>query len=162
MVYSSHPDHIYLTEVHSMFYLARLDCNKLETVVLAIDTSLLDESCFYPDEDYAAMIQYIEDGAPKPTRRQDDIRDILAARDRIEDYKHFWFASLRGYGNVAYRGTIPVKAISLAVPTIQACTGNFVHFSLKSDYLLAGYPLYANQARETQAEFLKMPEAVPA
>jgi hypothetical protein len=52
-----------------------------------------------------------------------------------------WAASLEGYGNVAYRGTVHPSAIKRAAPDFAACSGNNALFVLHGDYLLAAYPV---------------------
>jgi len=152
---SSHPDHVYMTEFSTMFYLARLACAVRSTTVLAIDTSRLDQSLLYPDEDYAALMLSLSDGGLWSTNREGRVKGVTVTRDNIEEHRHLWFASLKGFGNVAYRGIISPTAIQKAIPDLSGCISNFGNFTLKSDYLLAAYPFTNKQVKESHEQLLE-------
>jgi hypothetical protein len=158
---SSHPDHVYMTEGNVCFYLSRMGRTaQTSLTVLAIDTSRLDESLLYPDEDYAALCAgHIANGNwhdNSDTYRE----EITAARDSIENHKHLWGASLRGYGNVAYRGIIPPTALRKATKDFSVSDA-FDLIMVGGDYMVAAYPIAKDIADKFRDRLLGKPEEIP-
>jgi hypothetical protein len=155
---SSHPDHVYMTEVHLPFYLARLGGKGKPLTILAIDTSQLHESLLYPDEDYAALALEATERRPRvnSTKRTPICRTdtVIEVRDHIEEFKHLWSASVVGFGNVAYRGIVPPTAIKKVTPSISDALENQRKFTIESDYLMVAYPLISNDIISLRDELL--------
>jgi hypothetical protein len=158
---SSHPDHVYMTEANVCFYLSRMGRTaQTSLTVLAVDTSQLDEALLYPDEDYAALCaNHIANGNwhdDSDTYRE----EITAARDSIENHKHLWGASLRGYGNVAYRGIIPPSALWKATRDFSAkdALGPIL---VGGDYMVAAYPIAKDIVGKFRDRLLGKTEEIP-
>jgi hypothetical protein len=75
-------------------------------VVVEIELAALDESLFYPDEDFIShalltggqLVADLERGHKK-------------ARSELRRFQHLWHGSLLRFGNFAYRGTVPTAAL---------------------------------------------------
>lgn len=136
---SSHPEHVYLTEGNMVYYLHLLwgkGESRPEMAVIEVDTAALGVNRFHPDEDWVARYT-----APMGRTYSDveTIEDTMHARDTIEEYKYLAKACLTGYGNIAYRGTIPPSA--LRVMRLQ-CN---IQILMYADYTLAAYPYFRDE-----------------
>lgn len=128
---SSHPDHVYLTEGNMFFYMSRIWTQREypELAVVEIDTAKLDRTLLFPDEDYIGY--KIGGGFEQST---------TTARDDIDQFQNLWKASLAGYGNVAYRGTVPAAAITRV--TQFHCLPDIL---LSGDYAQQAYPYFRGE-----------------
>jgi len=99
----SHKDLVYLTTTYPFYFaIAASPRHAARFVALEINLEKLDESRIFPDEDfvYHALTKQVKNVSH------------AAVRDSLESYRHHWQDSLNYLGNVAYRGTIPVSAIT--------------------------------------------------
>jgi len=113
---------VYLTRAFGLKFAINALCNGPEpgaaerALVLRVDTSLLDVSCIYPDEDYIAETLYA------PT----NLHELTEALGRInlEDHRSKAADCLKRLGNCAYKGTIERNAIvkCALIPTRQCPT----------------------------------------
>jgi hypothetical protein len=137
---SSHEDAVYLTEGNIALYLNRLKSTDLAVIV--VDPSLLDETKFYPDEDWlACFLGMSKSGFWSYTDENSQakrIKETLIARNNLSAYQSHWRGSLAGFGNVSYKGMIPPDAIKRVVRHPDRF---YEKDPLRGDYLLAAYPL---------------------
>ena len=70
-----------------------------DPVVFEIDTDLLEEENFFPDEDFIAQ-------------GLKDIKNHAKYRKDLERYQCHWKLSVEKLGNCCYKGVIPAKAIT--------------------------------------------------
>lgn len=98
----SHPDMVYLSTAYP-FYFSYCSLGEKDTkgVVFEIDTDVMDEDLFYPDEDFIWQTLKLDNK---------DIK-LEVVKNDIENYKRNWKLSLDRLGNCCYRGVIPVDAI---------------------------------------------------
>lgn len=103
--YPSRSDMVYLSSAYAPYF-AINSCKKGEkALILEINTSKLEVSNLYPDEDF--IVQAI---AMNEKQDLDDIHNDI--RDTIENYQHHYLDSLGGLGNVSHMGKVPSGAIS--------------------------------------------------
>jgi hypothetical protein len=102
----SHQDMVYMSTAYPWYYavmaheITKGDLTK--GVVFEIDTVALDESNYYPDEDFVWQVMKEKiSGLKHP-----DIRENLT------DYQDMWKDSLKHSGCICHKGTIPVSAIT--------------------------------------------------
>jgi hypothetical protein len=106
--FKSRPDMVYLTTTYPFFF-ARAVESKLpneKVVVFEIESNLLDQENFFPDEDFIYQVlqgQYKKEGKKPPSH--------LHIKRRLEDYQQNWQLSLKGLGNCCYNKTIPSSMI---------------------------------------------------
>jgi hypothetical protein len=144
---SSHEDFVYLTEGNIAFYLNLLKRTKAtDLAVVVVDPSLLDETKFYPDEDWLSPFlgmpskrfwSYTDENSQAKRAS-----DILIARNNLDSHQSHWQGSLAGYGNVSYRGIIPPDAIRQVVRHLDRF---YEKDALKGDYLLLAYPVLRDE-----------------
>lgn len=102
--YASKEDMVYLSTAYP-FYFANSTCEGDEMpAIFQIDLSKLNKKKFFPDEDFIAQAL-----SQQMNVSIDKIH--FEVRDNLKLYKKYWKASLKGLGNMAYAGTIPVEAI---------------------------------------------------
>lgn len=118
----AHEDCIYMSDTYPLYFAenARRQDRDDFAVVFSIDTSLLNENCFLPDED---VLEQINRGA-------DDLPASLSASERTALYRRSlsvyagsdgWQDSLKLLGTCAYRGRVlPHAFVSVAVVDVQA------------------------------------------
>lgn len=101
--YPSHPDMAYLSIAYPFYFAACTADNDELSLVLEIDTDLLDEKLFYPDEDFIAQ------GLAGPSGDLNKIHNT--ARRNLAKFRDYWQESINRMGNCCYKGVIPPKAI---------------------------------------------------
>lgn len=118
--FPSNPECVYLTYSHGAFFAssqtgddrilkARAQGGRIEdlsSAIIEIDGTLLDESLFYPDEDFLEQSNLGKDdikGGEK--ERTAYYRSIMLERQSE------WQEGFAGCGTIAYRGVVPVSAI---------------------------------------------------
>jgi hypothetical protein len=88
------------------FYFGLSACNDDEKVVVfEIDLDHLGVGRLLPDEDFIAQVISRQQQVPLKT-----IHDLVRAN--LEDWRNDWQLSLEHLGNMCYKGTIPVEAIT--------------------------------------------------
>lgn len=95
---------VYLSDTFALWY--AMD-GMPRSVMLEIDTSQLDPSCWYPDEDWisAASTTGAEEVSDRRAR-------TLRARECAMQHPELAGESLAAHGTVAYAATIPAQAIT--------------------------------------------------
>lgn len=114
----SRPDQVYLTTAYAPYFaMCRAEASE-DWAIIEVDTDLLDAKNMRPDEDFVEqasregpesyMINALAGGNGMVER-------TAWLRDNIDAYAHHWEDSIRGLGNCAHRGTIPMEAITKIV-----------------------------------------------
>lgn len=104
------PEYVYLTN-DPIWRMKSEDSPDCATLVL-VNTSFLDSSLLYPDEDYLSAYNI---GTEIDLEYEDYARTV------IQKYKHLALWSLRNFGTVAYRGVIPPVAVRPLFSLWQRC-----------------------------------------
>lgn len=103
---------VYLTTTYAPYYALstrRRDYERAAIIQLHWDS--LDQTRLYPDEDFIAeALRDQKLGASRDIKKR--IRYIIR---HIEDYRENWMLSLENLGNVCFKGTVPVNAITKIV-----------------------------------------------
>ena len=98
--YPSRPDMVYLTQAYALYFaISASDTDTERCLIMEIDTTKLNQTKFFPDEDFLAQ----EAGSLM-------MHEFF--RDNIFDHKKRWKDSLLQLGNVAYRGKVHPYAFS--------------------------------------------------
>jgi hypothetical protein len=97
--YPSRTDMVYLTSAYPFYFAASAAGKGEDPVVFEIDTTLLEEGNFFPDEDFISQ-------------GMKDIANHDKYRENLELYQHHWELSVEKLGNCCYKGVIPAKAIT--------------------------------------------------
>jgi len=96
---------VYLTTAYATYYgSARCPVDALQ-VIVEVDTTQLDATKFFPDEDFVAQALAHQTG-----RALADVHEEVRAD--LDGYRHHYADSVKSLGNLAYRGVIPPEAIS--------------------------------------------------
>lgn len=103
--FPSRHDMVYLTEAYACYYGFQAADKDEGVAVFEIDLDRLDHSLLYPDEDFIAQVLAHQRGESLEKVHRE-------VRRRLAGYQHHWRDSLKGLGNVCYRGLIPASAIT--------------------------------------------------
>lgn len=100
-------DMVYLSKVYAPYFATSAVENASTATLLIVEVDLdrLAESKLYPDEDFVG--QMVASGLKVPVTYVHE-----AVVKDIKKYRHTWPLSIEKLGNVAYRGTVPLKAIT--------------------------------------------------
>lgn len=157
----SSPDHVYLTTAYPLFFAEQaLHKNDVyKPVIYEIDTELLDKSQFCADEDVlilwmrqaaaeaawsgasgtSTMTLFLEDQRPR-------MHDVIASR------------SLEALGTCAYRGEIPVSAISRALFITIGKAGQLILSGMDPVINLKNYEMFGREYEESVQWMFKTTE----
>jgi hypothetical protein len=118
----SNPSMVYLTDTYAPYFAfsaTPLDDKGEFTermAIIEIDTELLDERWMMPDEDaIEQMTRHPDDTKEFGIKGKSVKQRTKWVRDHINEFQHCWEISLSRIGNCAYKGTIPVEAITRVV-----------------------------------------------
>lgn len=107
----SSPDLIYLTSVYAPYFaMVASDKNNEKLALIEIDTSLLDENLFRPDEDF--LEQASRGQMIKRLRAKTMHGRTRWFRNHIEEFSDMWKMSIENMGVISYKGNIPLSAIT--------------------------------------------------
>jgi hypothetical protein len=109
----SNPELVYLTSAYAPYFaMTATEPGELWGIV-EVDTDLLDEYDFLPDEDFleqASREQELpEDWGINGASMEDRTQWF---REHLWQFRHLWEKSIEGLGNCAHEGVIPPEAIS--------------------------------------------------
>lgn len=104
--YPSRPDCVYLTTAYAPYFaMSALSGRQRKILIVEVDSDLLDESLFMPDEDFISQAIAANEG-----------RDLAEVHDEVVaslgDYRHHWRDSVAGLGNASYECVVPPEAIT--------------------------------------------------
>lgn len=113
----SKPQYVYLTNTYGWtFALVAAGNSCAKPCVIEIDAEKLDEQFLYPDEDYIAQV--LMNGKRRGERLNDPalrrcrtLKGMNAHID-LEVHQEFWCQSLQHLGVCAYKGMVPIEAIT--------------------------------------------------
>ena len=103
--FHSRSDMVYLTTAYAPFFAINSLDEGEKGVIVEIDTTLLDPSSLYPDEDFIAQALAHQMQLPLEYLHK-------RVRRTLRNYRHHTADSLQALGNAAHKGDIPVKAIT--------------------------------------------------
>ena len=111
--YPSMPEYVYLTNDP----IGRMNCEDApnRATLVLVDSSYLDTSLLYPDEDYLAAFAIGDEIDSEDYAWEDYLRV------KTEKYKRLALRSLRDFGSIAYRGVIPAVALRPLFSLWQRC-----------------------------------------
>jgi hypothetical protein len=127
---ASHPSMVYLTSVYAPYYgmCAIRDTKLLPTVgvirppktgtrfgIVEIDTDLLEDRWFRPDEDFIEQVARTDSRLQKLIRGKTLNERTAWVRNNIDVFSHAWKLSVNNMGTCAYKGTILPSAITKVV-----------------------------------------------
>ncbi|MCK9459512.1 MAG: hypothetical protein M0R80_07730 [Proteobacteria bacterium] len=105
--YPSRTDMVYLSTAYPLYFAMNAAEDGELSLILEIDSDLLDQGLLYPDEDFVAQV-YLHQGPPGM-----ELSVVHKhVRRRLKQWRHLWVQSIEGMGNCCYRGTIPASAIT--------------------------------------------------
>jgi hypothetical protein len=112
----SNEDMIYLTSAYAPYFgfLTVDDYNKDKFSIIEVETDLLEEHLFFPDEDFieqASRINPEKLGIKGKTMNQ----RTKWIRNNIEQFQSNWMLSLNKLGTCCYQSVIPTTAITKVV-----------------------------------------------
>ena len=109
----SNPNCVYLTEVYAGYFAltAAKDVDD-KWGIIEVDTDNLHGDLLCPDEDTLEQASRHDPDVSKDLKGLDMLERTLWFRERIQEYRHLWKASLEAMGTCAYYGTIGPEAIS--------------------------------------------------
>jgi hypothetical protein len=114
----SHSEMVYLTDIYAGYFASCSIKNGEDdkVVVIEVDMEKLPYFNFYPDEDYIAQsISHSGNNAMDRFCGKADatLHDVTKyVRENIEDFRQNWLNSYQDMGTFAYKGTIPLDAIT--------------------------------------------------
>mgnify|MGYP003394320012 CR=1 FL=1 len=101
--YPSRHDMVYLSSAYAPYF--ALNTEGGDPLVLEIDTDLLDEKNFFPDEDFIAQSISQSEKLPLGKVHAQVRRSLLG-------FQHYWQLSIEKLGNCCHKGVIPYSAIT--------------------------------------------------
>ena len=104
--YPSRSDMVYLTTAYPLYFAIHAARKDEKSLILEIDTNLLDETKLYPDEDFLALVTIHH----HPEMILSTAHNYI--RRRLGQWQHLWATSIEGMGNCCYKGIIPPGAIT--------------------------------------------------
>ena len=107
---ASHQGCVYLSKVYGPAYACRAIPGLGPLAVVEIDAGGLRADRLRPDEDY--MLQCILPPAMASVSTERGVAVLREMRERMDEHRAFWRASLDSLGTVAYQGMIPREAIT--------------------------------------------------
>jgi hypothetical protein len=99
---------VYLTDAYALYFAIQpLESIRTEEgVVLEVDTELLDQDLLRPDEDYVAQVL-------RQHNTDMTLQDVqLYAQAYLDDFAELWADSIERLGTMAYKGAVPLSAIT--------------------------------------------------
>lgn len=105
--FPSREDMVYLTSAYAPYFAISSCTDEGKGLVIEVESDRLDQTLLHPDEDFIAQALAHQRGCGI-----EDVHDEV--RGTLEDYRHHWRDSLSGLGNCAYRGAVPLSAITRA------------------------------------------------
>jgi hypothetical protein len=161
-VVESNPSLIYLTTAYAAYYaLQAIKKFKGEKIaIVEIETDLLDESNFRPDEDFIAQAtaRDEENNAGIMGRTMNERTTYI--RNHIDEFSSSWKLSVEHLGNCGYKGIITGKAITkVSVVDISKCLP-LCSEVLEAVITLANYKICGKQYRMLNRWFMGEPVTV--
>ena len=111
--FPSRPDLVYLTTAYPFYFSIQAIGKKEPGLVLEIDSSKLNTEYLLPDEDYIVQRAMDVTGKDMDTLHKSVWKTLEAFQNR-------WLNSVHELGNVAFKGTVPLEAIT------RYCTIDFL------------------------------------
>lgn len=107
----SHPEMVYLTSVYAGYFaLATIeDFKKERMAIVEVNLDVLPVRNFRPDEDFIAQALQLTKQVPE-SMPLIELNKIIKQEEK--KYKHLWKDSLEHMGTMAYKGSVPVSAIT--------------------------------------------------
>lgn len=120
----SHPHLVYLSVCYGPYYALQTakDLGKGKIAIVEVETDLLDEWNFRPDEDFVEQVTRLSksNSAGIPGKSIDERTEYI--RDHLGEFSDWWKRSVEFLGTCAYTGVIPPKAITrVAVVQTSKC-----------------------------------------
>ena len=146
-IVESNPSLIYLTTTYAPYY-ALQTVNKGENIaIIGIDTDLLDESKFRPDEDFIEQVTGIDKTNKAGIKGKTVKQRTKYIRNHLDEFSDFWKPSIEHLGNCGFKGNISQKAISkISVVDISKCQA-MCGEALEAVITLANYSVCGKQYR---------------
>lgn len=121
-IVESNPSLIYLTTAYAPYY-ALQAVNKGEKIsIIEVETDLLNESNFRPDEDFIEQVTGLDKKNTAGIKGKTTSQRTKYIRNHLDEFSGFWKPSLEHLGNCGYKGVITGKAITrVSVVDISKC-----------------------------------------
>jgi hypothetical protein len=161
-VVESNPSLIYLTTAYAPYYaLHAVNGNKGEKIsIIEIETDLLDESKFRPDEDFIEQATTLDKKNTVGIRGNTTNQRTKYIRNHLDEFSEFWKQSVEYLGNCGYKGSISGKAITkVSVVDISKCL-TLCSEVLEAVITLANYRVCGAQYQMLTQWFLGQPVTV--
>lgn len=105
--YPSRTDMVYLTTAYPLYFAINAIEDNEKSLIVEIDSDLLDQSLLYPDEDFITQV-YMQQG---PAELELSVAHKHVRR-RLKQWQHLWAKSVESMGNCCYKGIVPASAIT--------------------------------------------------
>ena len=148
-IVESNPSLIYLTTAYAPYYaLHAVNGNKGEKIaIVEIETDLLDESKFRPDEDFIEQVTGLDKKNAAGIKGKTVKQRTKYIRNHLDEFSGFWKPSIEHLGNCGYKGIITGKAITrVSVVDISKCL-SMCSEVLEAVITLANYSVCGSQYR---------------
>ena len=121
-IVESNPSLIYLTTAYAPYY-ALQTVNKGEKIaIIEIETDVLDESKFRPDEDFIEQATSLDKKNTAGIKGKTVNQRTKYIRNHIDEFSGVWKQSIQHLGNCGYKCIITSKSITkVAVVDISKC-----------------------------------------
>jgi hypothetical protein len=156
-IVESNPSLIYLTTAYAPYY-ALQAVNKGEKIsIVEIETDLLKESNFRPDEDFIEQVTGLDKKNIAGIKGKTMSQRTTYIRNHLDEFSAFWKPSLEHLGNCGYKGVITGKAITrVSVVDISKCVAMCSEV-LEAVITLANYSVCGSQYRMMTRWFMGEP-----
>ena len=146
-IVESNPSLIYLTTTYAPYY-ALQTVNKGERIaILEIETEMLGEFNFRPDEDFMEQVTSLDKTNKAGIRGKTVKQRTKYIRNHLDEFTDFWKPSIEHLGNCGYKGIISPKAITkISVVNISKCQA-MCGEALDAVITLANFKFCGNQYR---------------
>ena len=161
-IVESNPSLIYLTTAYAPYYaLHAVNGNKGEKIsIIEVETDLLDESKFRPDEDFIEQVTGLDKKNTAGIKGKTVKQRTKYIRNHLDEFSDFWKPSIEHLGNCGYKGVITGKAITkVSVVDISKCL-SMCSEVLEAVITLANYSVCGSQYRMMTRWFMGEPVTV--
>jgi len=161
-IVESNPSLIYLATAYAPYYaLHAANGNKGEKIsIIEIETALLDEMNFRPDEDFIEQATGLDKNNIVGIKGRTTNQRTKYIRNHLDEFSDFWKQSVEHLGNCGYKGTISGEAVTkVSVVDISKCLP-LCSEALEAVITLANYNVCGAQYRMLTRWFMGQPVTV--
>lgn len=159
-IVESNPSLIYLTTAYAPYYALQAVNEGENIAIVEIETDLLDESKFRPDEDFIEQVTRKDEKNSAGIIGKTMNERTKYIRNHIDEFSNSWKLSVEHLGNCGYKGIITGKAITrVSVVDISKCL-SMCSEVLEAVITLANFSVCGAQYRMMTRWFMGEPVTV--